>query len=50
MNQMSPEEEQKILRSHPKGTYALMIAFALVLLGAWLLMYFGRYLVLGPAS
>jgi hypothetical protein len=50
VSKLSRKEEQKILASPPKGTFALMLAFAILFLVCWLLFYFGRYMVLGPAS
>jgi len=50
MSTVTPEEEKAILNSSPKGTYALLMAYGAMLLVAWLLLYFGRYMALGPAS
>jgi len=50
MSKVTPEEEKEILNSSPKGTFALMLAYGAMLLVAWLLLYFGRYMALGPAS
>lgn len=47
---MTPKEEREILTSHPKGTLALLLIYAGLMLAGWLLLYFGRYLALGPAS
>ena len=44
------EEEQKVLASPPKGTFVLMLVFAALFMVGWLLLYFGRYMVLGPIS
>ncbi|MEN8130004.1 MAG: hypothetical protein ABFS45_07370 [Pseudomonadota bacterium] len=50
MNQLSPEEEKKILEMPPKGTWALMLLLAAALLGGWLWMYFGMFLAHGPVN
>jgi hypothetical protein len=50
MSKLSPEEEQKILATPPKGTFALLLVFAALFLVGWLLLYFGRYMVLGPIN
>lgn len=48
MSKLGREEKQKILASPWKGTFVLMLAFALLFMAGWLLFYFGRYMVLGP--
>ena len=50
MSKLARKEEQKILASPPKGTFALLLIFAVLFLTCWLLLYFGRYMVLGPVS
>lgn len=50
MSKVTPEEEKEILNGPAKGTFALMLAYGAMLLVAWLLLYFGRYMALGPAS
>jgi hypothetical protein len=50
VSKLSPEEEQEILTGPPKGTFALLVVFAAVFVVAWLLLYFGRYLSIGPIS
>ena len=50
MSKLTRKEEQEILASPPKGTFALMLAVAILFMVCWLLLYFGRYMVLGPAS
>jgi hypothetical protein len=48
MNQLTPEEQQRILQGPPKGTFALLMVFAALFFGAWLYMYFGMFLPHGP--
>jgi hypothetical protein len=50
VSKLSPEEEQEILTGSPTGTFALLLAFAAVFIAAWLLLYFGRYMSIGPIS
>ena len=48
MRKPGSEEEQKIPASPPKGSFVLMLVFAVLFMVCWLLFYFGRYMVLGP--
>ena len=50
MSKLTPEEEQKVLATPPKGTFALLLVFATLFLVCWLLLYFGRYMVLGQIN
>ena len=50
MNQLSPEEEQKILESPPVGTFALLLVFAVLMLAGWGFMFFDRWLEHGPVN
>ena len=50
MSKLTREEQQKILATPPKGTFALLLVFAVLFLMGWLLLYFGRYMALGPIN
>ena len=50
MSDLSPEEERRIIESPPKGTFALIIVYGVILITAWLLLYFGRFMAHGPVS
>lgn len=50
MSSLSPEEEEKILHSAPKGTFALLLVFAALFMGGYLYMYFYMFLKHGPVS
>ena len=50
MRKLTPEEKQGVLKSPPRGTFTLLLIFAVLFLAGWLLLYFGRYMVLGPVS
>jgi hypothetical protein len=41
-------EEEELLADAPKGTYALMLLVAALLLAGWLYFYFGDFLRHGP--
>ena len=50
MRKLSREEKKDILESQPRGTFTLLLIFAVLFVAGWLLFYFGRYMVLGPVS
>ena len=50
MNQLTPEEEKKILEGSPIGTFALMLVLAACIAAGWAYMYFGMFLKHGPVS
>lgn len=50
MSNVTPEEEEKILNGAPRGTYALLLAFAAFFMGGWIYMYFYMFLTHGPIS
>ena len=50
MIKLTREEKKDILESPPRGTFTLLLIFAVLFLAGWLLLYFGRYMVLGPVS
>ena len=50
MSQLSPEEEQKILNSPPKGTFALMLLVGVLMFAGWAYMFFGMFLEHGPIN
>ena len=50
MRQLTPEEQRQVEDNVPKGTFALLLVFSAALLGAWLFMYFGRFLLHGPVQ
>lgn len=50
MSKVTPEEEEKILNGAPKGTYALLLAFAALFMGGWLYMFFYMFLAHGPVN
>lgn len=50
MSELSPEEEKRILESPPKGTFAVMFIYGVIVGVAWLGLYFGRFLAHGPVN
>ena len=50
MNQLTPEEEKKILDSPPLGTFALLLLVGALLLAGWAFMFFGMFLQHGPVN
>jgi len=50
MGELTPEEENKILESSPKGTLTLLVIFAIASTLGWLYMYFGMFLTRGPVN
>lgn len=41
-------EEKALLAEAPRGTYALMLAVAVLLFAGWAFVFFGRFLAHGP--
>lgn len=50
VSKLTPEEKRGIPESPPRGTFTLLLVFAVLFMAGWLLLYFGRYMVLGPIS
>jgi len=50
MNQLSPEEEKRILESPPLGTFALMLLIGALMFAGWAYMFFGMFLKHGPIN
>jgi hypothetical protein len=44
MAEVSEEEERRILQSAPKGTFALLLVYALIFMAGWLFLFFVRFL------
>lgn len=50
MSQLTPEEEEEILKSAPRGTFALMLLLGVLLLTGWAYMFFAMFVEHGPVS
>lgn len=48
MNELSETEQQEILNSAPRGTWALLIGMAVLFSLGWGFFYFGLFLAHGP--
>ncbi|MDX2477037.1 MAG: hypothetical protein QNL05_06700 [Gammaproteobacteria bacterium] len=49
MSQLTPQEQEAI-KDAPKGTYALMLALAVIMTAGWVYMFFFMFLKHGPIS
>ncbi len=47
MKELSEEEKQKILNSSPRGTWAVLMIYAVLFMVGWLYFWFGLYLPRG---
>lgn len=50
MNQLTPEEEEKVLNSPPTGTFAVLLVFAAMMAAGWAFMFFYMFLEHGPVN
>ncbi len=50
MVELSPEEQKKAIAEAPKGTFAVLLVYALLMGAGWLLMFFGFFLSHGPVN
>jgi hypothetical protein len=50
VNELSEEQEREIIESAPKGTWALLLAYSVLVLIVWAAFYFGRFLPAGPVN
>ncbi len=50
MSELGADERDEILKSAPRGTWALLLLMAALLLAGWLALYFGRFLAQGPVN
>ena len=50
MTNLTPEEEEKILKGAPKGTFALLLVFAVLFMGGFMYMYLYMFLAHGPVN
>ncbi len=44
----TPEDEKQAIAEAPKGTWAILLVYAVISSAAWLFMYFGLFLGRGP--
>ena len=50
MNELTEEQQRRILESPPRGTWALILLIGLGMLAAWLYFFFGVFLGHGPVN
>lgn len=50
MSQLTPEEERRILDSPPRGTFALLLLFGMLMFAGWAFMFFFMFLEHGPVN
>ena len=50
MNQLTPEEEEKVLHCKPVGTFALLLLFAALMVAGWGFWFFYMFLQHGPVN
>ena len=50
MSQSTPEEEKQAIDSSPKGTFALLLLFAALMVAGWAFLFFFRFLAHGPVN
>ncbi len=50
MPQLTPEQERQAIAEAPKGTWAILIVYALIMSAAWAYMFFGLFLSHGPVN
>jgi hypothetical protein len=50
MAPLSEDEQRRIIESPPKGTFAIIMVYAVIMAAAWLALYFGRFLAHGPVT
>jgi hypothetical protein len=50
MVKMSQEEQEKAIAEAPKGTWAILLVYAVLMVLGWLYMFYGYFLHHGPVS
>jgi hypothetical protein len=50
MNELSEEEQRRILEAPPRGTWAVILVIGLLMLVSWLYMFFGVFMSHGPVA
>lgn len=50
MNELSDEEQRRILEAPPRGTWALILAIGIAMLAGWLYFFFGLFMSHGPVA
>jgi hypothetical protein len=50
MNELSEDEQRRILEAPPRGTWALILAIGIAMLVGWLYFFFGLFMSHGPVA
>jgi hypothetical protein len=50
MRTLDEDEQRQIMTSPPRGTFALILLYGMVMAAAWIALYFGRFLAHGPVT
>jgi hypothetical protein len=50
VNQLSEDEQRRILEAPPRGTWALILTVGIAMLLGWLYFFFGLFMSHGPIA
>ncbi len=50
MVELTPEEQQQAMDEAPKGTWAILLVYAVIMVLGWLYMFYGFFLSHGPVN
>jgi hypothetical protein len=50
VNQLSEDEQRRILEAPPRGTWALILTIGIAMLLGWLYFFFGLFMSHGPVA
>jgi uncharacterized RDD family membrane protein YckC len=50
MVELTPEEQEKAIAEAPRGTWAILVVYAITMVIAWLAMFYGFFLSHGPVN
>ena len=50
MVELTPEEQAKAIAEAPKGTWAILLVYAVLMVFGWLYMFYGFFLPHGPVN
>ena len=50
MVDLTPEEQEEAIAEAPKGTWAILLVYAAIMVIGWLAMFYGFFLPHGPVN
>lgn len=50
MVELTPEEKEAAIAEAPKGTWAILVVFAIIMAVGWLYMFYGYFMSHGPVN